>query len=166
MVSCGSSTMEQDLGFALRPNEIGADSNLVEALQRELSKAKADAHWWWLRFLGKDLESRGAPALKISSPLNTHEQLVNAPRGQGPLWSCYAASCPCCKRPIDLTVVHYGGSLASMAMRYGSAVADLGGFLYVRIHWYSTTWRHDRCSWPSRGCGWLSHGPDTARRCH
>ena len=102
-------------GFALQRDEVGADSNSVEALRRELSKAKADAQWWWLRYLGKDLESRGAPAVKISSPLNAHEQLVNAPRGQGQLWSWYAASCPCCKRPIDLTVVRYGGSLASMA---------------------------------------------------
>ena len=125
--------MEQYLpaGFALQRTEVEADSNSVEALQRELSEAKADAQRWWLRFLEKDFESRAASALKISSPLNSHEQLVNAPRGQGPLWSWYAASCPCCKRPIDLTVVRCGGSLA--AMPCSDASIDISQGVQLRV---------------------------------
>lgn len=43
--------------------------------------------------------------VRLSSPLTTHAEVLTCSVDAGWAWKWYATSCPCCKRPIDVTLL-------------------------------------------------------------
>lgn len=43
-------------------------------------------------------------ALRLSSPLTEFEEQLPQPTEEGYDWSWYETSCPCCRRPLDITL--------------------------------------------------------------
>jgi len=86
--------LEEQLKFAQQETErLAAENKYWEAeckrLQEDLRYYK---DWWY----GKDM--------RISSPLTEFEEHLDGPKDEGHEWKWYASSCPCCRRPLDITV--------------------------------------------------------------
>ncbi|CAJ1410199.1 unnamed protein product [Effrenium voratum] len=70
-----------------------AQNRRLEQRCRELEEDLRFYSDWWR-----------AKAIRISSPLTRCEEVIWEPAREGFAWKWYPTSCPCCRRPLDVTV--------------------------------------------------------------
>lgn len=89
--------------------EIESLQKEIEDLRWRLRKYVANTTWWREEFrrLERQLqrESSAWKNCKVTSPLTKLEQWCSGISSSGWLWHTWEVSCPCCKRPLDVTVL-------------------------------------------------------------
>lgn len=91
------------------------EHDVLKNLQWDLERSRSATWWYWeecqrLEAKLKEYQHLEAEFLtpkwvRISSPLTKNDLYVQKPTERGYHWSWYEASCPCCKRPLDVTLV-------------------------------------------------------------
>jgi len=88
----------------------------IAELQRQNQRLTADleyqkewSDWWWVECqrLQQLLEQEASAwrTCRVTSPLNKVEQWCETMTNQGWLWHHWEQYCPCCKKPLDITVL-------------------------------------------------------------
>ena len=79
----------------------------AKTLEDLLWKERANTYYWrkkseeyWELFVREKTSWR----LHVGSPLVSPKHLIGTPSAQGYAWQYWAAFCPCCKRPIDISL--------------------------------------------------------------
>jgi hypothetical protein len=87
------------------------DTAYVQCLEARVNDLEArvnDLWWyrdhWWHQFDRLKEECSEPKTVRVSTGLSSVEQWAQAPESKRDGWS-YPTHCPCCKRPIDVTVV-------------------------------------------------------------
>lgn len=86
--------LEEQLNLAQQETKRLAAEN--KYWEEECKRLQEDLRYykdWWY---GKEM--------RISSPLTQFEEHLDGPKDEGHEWKWYASSCPCCRRPLDITV--------------------------------------------------------------
>ena len=94
-----------------------------EELQYRLHKAEQDSEWWWHQAQRLEQELSSKRGLKLSSPLTSNEVWMDAPSTEGWYFKQYATFCPCCKRPLDFTLVDTDDHIVDLVVE--SDIVDL-----------------------------------------
>jgi len=91
-------------GVLLSNEKSGGFAKIIEDLEWKLQRELQNSDWWWNKCweLEEQLQTQ---VLRVTSPLTRHTEWGGTPRQQGHLWSWYTVSCPCCKRPLDVTMM-------------------------------------------------------------
>ncbi|CAE7198310.1 unnamed protein product [Symbiodinium natans] len=82
----------------------------LAALQKENALLASDAKWWEAKcseledYLRYNWDWWRAKAIRLSSPLTKYTEELSEPQSEGFDWKWYPTSCPCCRRPLDITV--------------------------------------------------------------
>uniref|UniRef100_A0A7S4W6J3 Nucleotide-diphospho-sugar transferase domain-containing protein n=1 Tax=Alexandrium monilatum TaxID=311494 RepID=A0A7S4W6J3_9DINO len=97
-----------------------------ESLRRQLRMAKVSSNWWWeevqrLRTEVQRLEERWA-TVQVTSPLTGQQHWLPKPSSGGWAWRHFETYCPCCKRPVGVTVHRFAeGAQADFQAEGGGA---------------------------------------------
>ena len=82
---------------------------LEDDLRRQLRSAWNHAAWWKEEFRRLEAELKTEASawchVRVSSPLTKHEEWANSFSSEDWKWKHFEVSCPCCKRPLDVTVM-------------------------------------------------------------
>jgi len=81
----------------------------IDSLRYCLGKEQLVSEWWWLetrRLQGLlEKEASAWKNCRVTSPLTGLQQMSLGMSNEGWLWHHWETSCPCCKRPLDITVL-------------------------------------------------------------
>jgi len=83
-----------------------------ESLRWHLWKAKENGNWWWQEAQRLGQEAKHWTGVQVSSPLTGQEHWIPKPSSEGWAWRHFPAHCPCCKRPLGVTVHRYSNDAA------------------------------------------------------
>ena len=91
--------------------EHGTDAE-CEMLRMELQRANKQLRWWWKSSIGFEqelLKKEDDPYrwLSVSSPLTPNEEWDTEHKSCWK-WRNFQSACPCCKRPLDVTLHRVG----------------------------------------------------------
>ena len=97
--------LDSDDHGVLPSNECsGGFAKIIEDLEWKLQRELQNSDWWWKKCW--ELEGQlQTQALRVTSPLTKHTEWGDTPKQQGHHWSWYTVFCPCCKRPLDVTMM-------------------------------------------------------------
>ena len=93
------------------------------AAENKRLRAERDEAVYRLAELGDDLDFRWSQA-QVTSPLVVHFSYHPQPRQSGWAWQWFESSCPCCKRPLDLTFFRATPESSSTPAAMASGTAD------------------------------------------
>jgi hypothetical protein len=89
---------------------------------------------WWHKFDQLKKECSEPKAVQVSTGLSSVEQWAQAPESKRDGWS-YPTHCPCCKRPIDATVVGKEEPSVSSSSSSPSTTQNSKNYAYCVVIW-------------------------------